>query len=394
MAAETEDPALKEHAEPALSGLLVIALEQAVAAPLCSARLQQAGARVIKIERSGGDFARGYDQAARGESSYFTWLNQGKESLTLDIKDPADQALLHRLLDRADVFIQNLSPGALGRLGFDSGTLRERYPALITCDISGYGDSDRVAHLRAYDLLVQAESGLTAISGGPGEPGRIGISLCDIGAGITAHAAILEALLKRHNSGAGEALKVSLFDVAAEWMTVPFMHCRWGDGAPTRQGLQHPSIAPYGAYQTEDGVQTLLSIQNQREWERFCDKVLLAPSLAVDPRFESNRKRVENRPLLNTEIAACLRGVDAGTFRQRLADNRIAFGALNSVEELTTHVALRTRTVSNSEGLSMAIPAHPYRTGPDQADRRAHDPARQTPTVGQHNAAIRREFGA
>ncbi len=265
-----------------LQGMLVIAVEQAVAAPLCTARLADAGARVIKIERASGDFARAYDQAAGGESSYFAWLNHGKQSLVLDFKQEQDAALLHRLIGEADVLVQNLAPGAMLRAGFGAEAMRKRHPRLVTCDISGYGEAPELAHLKAYDLLLQAESGLIEISGGPGEPGRIGISLCDIGAGVTAHAAILEALLLRERSGNGSGVAVSLFDVAAEWMSVPFIHEVHGEGAPGRGGLHHPSIAPYGAYETRDGIKTILSIQNEREWVRLCEKVLERDDVAAD----------------------------------------------------------------------------------------------------------------
>ncbi|MEM6491488.1 MAG: CaiB/BaiF CoA-transferase family protein, partial [Pseudomonadota bacterium] len=282
-----------------LEGILVVSVEQAVAAPLCSARLADAGARVIKIERAGGDFARGYDRAAKGASSYFTWINQGKESAVLDIKDAADQALLRAMIGRADVFIQNLAPGALAKLGLGSATLRTAHPRLVTCDISGYGEGDAVAGLKAYDLLIQAESGLIATSGGPGEMGRIGVSLCDIGAGVTAHAAILEALLRRANTGDGASLQISLFDVAAEWMAVPLIHQDYGAGAPAREGLRHPSIAPYGGYVCGDGRTVIISIQNEREWRRLCVTALDAPGLADDPRFISNALRVEHRDALD-----------------------------------------------------------------------------------------------
>lgn len=362
----------------------MVALEQAVAAPVCSSRLRHGGARVIKIERSTGDFARAYDRAAKGESSYFTWTNQGKESLTLDIKADEDQALFHRLLSHADVFIQNLAPGALGKLNLDSETLRQSYPRLITCDISGYGESEAASHLKAYDLLVQAESGLVSISGGPGEPGRIGISLCDIGTGVTAHAAILEALIKRGITGKGSALKVSLFDVAAEWMTVPFMHAAFGQGAPTRQGLHHPSIAPYGAYRTADQVDTLISIQNEREWAQFCRAVLQDESVTTDPLFASNNQRINNRQALDEKIYSAIGALDAQAFRQRLIDGNIAYGGLNDVNALLQHVALRHQTVRTTNGSPLKIPAHPW-------SEKEHSELR-SPKLGEHTAAIYKEF--
>ena len=372
---------------PPLHGITCVTVEQAVAAPICTARLVDAGARVIKIERDTGDFARGYDSAAAGDSSYFGWANQGKESIVLDIKDAQDAALLQRMIAGADVFVQNLAPGALDRLGFGSATLRERHPALITCDISGYGDAPEVAKKRAYDLLVQAESGLIEVSGGPGERGRIGVSICDVGTGVTAYAAIVEALVGRSVTGVGDGLAVSLFDVAAEWMTVPFLqHAADGIG-PSRVGLRHPTIAPYGAYQTADGSLTLISIQNEREWIRLCDDVLRQGGFAVDPRFDSNEARVANRPELEAALNTIVAALDAETFRSRLDDAAIAWGAVNSLNELAEHPALRTRTATSSFGTSFRLPAHPVRSG------RAVEGG-QIPTVGSHTAALRAEFSS
>jgi len=285
-----------------LEGLLVVAIEQAVAGPLCTARLADAGARVIKIERPEGDFARGYDTAAKGDSSYFAWLNQGKQSVVLNYREDDGRALLNAMLAKADVFAQNMAPGALGRAGFGSQDLREKHPRLITCDISGYGDSDELYAMKAYDLLVQAESGLVGISGGPNELGRIGVSVCDIGAGVTAHAAILEALIQRSITGKGSNVATSLFEVASEWMAVPLIHAEYGNGAPKRVGLNHPSIAPYGAYKTSEGDETLISIQNEREWVILCEQVLENAELATDAKFTSNNLRVENRPALDEAI--------------------------------------------------------------------------------------------
>ncbi|MED5394091.1 MAG: CaiB/BaiF CoA-transferase family protein, partial [Actinomycetota bacterium] len=260
-----------------LDGVVVVALEQAVAGPLCTARMVDAGARVIKVERPTGDFARGYDRAGLGDSSYFAWTNHGKESVVLDLKTDDDADLLRRVIRSADVFVQNLAPGAAARLGFGADELRDCNPTLITCDISGYGESEGLADKKAYDLLIQAESGLVGISGGVNELGRIGISIIDIGAGVTAYAAVLEALVARAVSGEGSALEISLFDVAAEWMTVPFAQHVYGDVGPSRVGLRHPTIAPYGAYRTLDEKLTLLAVQNEREWGRLCVDVLGRP---------------------------------------------------------------------------------------------------------------------
>ena len=247
-----------------LEGLLVVAMEQAVAAPTCSVKLADAGARVIKIERAEGDFARGYDKAAAGQSSYFVWLNRGKESLTLDIKQAEDKALLARLLAKADVFIQNLAPGAMARAGFGSADLREKHPRLITVDISGYGEEGDYAAMKAYDLLVQAESGLAAITGHPAGPGRVGVSVADIACGMNAHAAVLEALIARGITGRGTGIAVSLFDGIADWMNVPLLYFEGTGRAPERVGLAHPSICPYGAFATADGALVLISILNER----------------------------------------------------------------------------------------------------------------------------------
>lgn len=370
-----------------LEGLLVIAVEQAVAAPLCTSRLCAAGARVIKVERDGGDFARAYDTAAKGESSYFTWINQGKESVVLDFKKPDDKALLQEMLCKADVLVQNLAPGALIRAGIDPDIARQSNPGLISCNISGYGESEKVAHLKAYDLLVQAEAGLLEVSGGPGDLGRIGISICDIGAGMSAHAAILEALIERGISRKGKSISISLFDVAAEWMTVPYIHQSYGKGAPERSGLHHPSIAPYGAYATRDGISTLVSIQNEREWVRFCEHVMLEVSLATDPLFENNNHRVNNRTALDTRILKTLAAIDAEEFRQRLANANLAFGAINSVAALTQHRALSTDELRNSEGESLSLPVSPLKANLSQPPA----PAR-SPKIGEHSVQVRQEF--
>src|SRR5215467_10002300 len=247
-----------------LSGLLVVSLEQAVAAPLCTCRLADAGARVIKVERPEGDFARGYDKLVHGESAYFVWLNRGKESVVLDLAKADDKALLAAMLARADVFVQNLKPGAVAKLGFALERVRREHPRLIICSISGYGESGPYAARKAYDLLVQAESGLTSVTGGPEAPARVGVSVCDVAAGMNAYEAILEALIARERTGEGASLSVSLFDAMADWMTVPLLHHEGGK-PPQRLGLAHPSISPYGVFKTRDGADVLISIQNDRE---------------------------------------------------------------------------------------------------------------------------------
>jgi itaconate CoA-transferase len=371
-----------------LEGVVVVSVEQALAAPLCTARLAAAGARVIKIERREGDFARGYDRAAKGSSSYFIWTNQGKESIALDFNVPSDAALLLRIISKADVFIQNLAPGAMARAGFGSAKLRKKYPKLITVDISGYGESEAVRHLKAYDFLIQAESGLTGVSGGPNEMGRIGVSICDIGAGMTAHAAVLEALIRRKRTAQGAAVAVSLFDVAADWMSVPFVHALYGKGPPSREGLKHPSMAPYGAFQTLEGELTIIAVQNEREWQRFCRKVLFSNAAAEDPRFATNNDRVTNREALEEMITAVSSKLRQKEFRALLSNAEIAFGSVNGLDGLATHPALRRRSVTTDEGHSIEVPALPVRWIEDTNEPEID----KVPTLDQHGLLIRAEF--
>ena len=290
----TEEVKLNTNPQP-FAGLLVVSIEQAVAAPLCSCQLAEGGARVIKIERYDGDFARHYDSAVKGESSYFVWANHGKESLTMNFKQPDDAELLHSLIAEADIFIQNLAPGACERAGFGSEELRKKHPKLITCDISGYGESGDYADMKAYDFLVQCESGLVAINGSPEAYGRIGVSVCDIGSGMNALIGIQNALLIRARTGKGMGVKISLFDTAADWMQVPFLHAEYAGKAPKRAGLHHPSIAPYGGYTTQDNEILAISIQNEREWANFCSEILGNAALAVETHFNNVKNRVTNR---------------------------------------------------------------------------------------------------
>lgn len=341
----------------ALNGILVVSVEQAVAAPYCSSRLADAGARVIKVERPDGDFARSYDRVAKGQSAYFVWLNRGKESLALDIKDPDDAALLHRVLAKADVYIQNLSPGAAARAGFGSADLQAKHPRLITCDISGYGEDGPYRDMRAYDLLVQAESGLCEVTGTPDGPGRVGVSVCDIACGMAAHAAILEAVIHRERTGEARAIKSSLFDGMADWMTVPYLHEVYGGAAPRREGLHHPSIAPYGAYAAADGRQVVFAIQNQREWRRLCAEVLKNAPLADDPRFHENVVRVTNRPELDAAINAVFSTLSREDIVARLDGAQIAYGNVSSVADFAAHPQLRKMEVMTPEGpINMVAP--------------------------------------
>ena len=368
-----------------LEGLLVVALEQAVAAPYCSSRLADAGARVIKLERAEGDFARLYDTAANGQSSYFVWLNRGKQSLVVDIKNPDDAALLHRILARADVFIQNLAPGAAARAGFGSDALRAANPRLITVDISGYGEDGPYADMKAYDLLVQAEVGLAAITGHPAGPGRVGVSACDIACGMAAHAGVLEALIARGITGHGKGIKLSLFGNMADWMNVPLTFYEGMGRAPARAGLSHPSICPYGAFGTSDGAQILISIQNEREWADFCARFMDEPDLPKRAGFESNNARVANRDVADAYIAAGFARLTRQAAAAKLKAANIAFGFVNEVADLAVHPALRRITVESSAGpVSLAAPPVLLSDG-----ERALGPV---PDVGAQSAAIRAEF--
>ncbi len=367
-----------------LDGLLVVALEQAVAAPLCTSRLADAGARVIKVERPVGDFARDYDHVAGGESAYFVWINRGKESICLDIKNPDDASLLRRIIDGADIFVQNLAPGAAARAGFGSAELRAQNPKLITVDITGYGEEGPYREMKAYDLLVQCESGLASVTGAPEQPGRVGVSVSDIACGMYAHAALLEALIERGRTGEGKGLSVSLFDATADWMTVPLLHQEGGE-APVRVGLNHPSIAPYGAYACRDGQLVVISIQNEREWLNFCTEVLGDESIASDPRFDSNTARCDNRPDLDDIIAGVFGELEREVLAARLRQAQIAFGAVNSLEDLAGHPQLRRASVTTPSG-EVQIVAPPVRF--ESGDRAL----RPVPALGEHGDAIRREF--
>ena len=368
-----------------LDGVLVVSMEQAVAAPYCTSRLADAGARVIKIERADGDFARKYDSVVHGESAYFVWLNRGKESLTADIKDTDDAALLHRIINGADVFIQNLAPGAAARAGFGSEALRARNPRLITVDISGYGEEGPFADMKAYDLLVQAESGLSSVTGRPEGPGRVGVSVCDVGCGMYSYMAVLEALIARDATGEGASIKTSLFAGMADWMTVPLMHYDYGGTITPRVGLNHPSIHPYGAYATGDGGQILIAIQNEREFARLCADVLLDADLPKDPRFADNVARCAHR----TEFDAVINAVFGTTGRDeliaRLRTAQIAFGEINDVAGLSEHPALRRVQVGSPTGpVDMVAP-------PALIDNRVREIG-PIPATGAHSDAIRKEF--
>ena len=368
-----------------LDGILVVSMDQAVAAPFAASRLADAGARVIKVERTGGDFARAYDAVAHGQSTHFLWLNRGKESIELDIKNADDAALLESMISKADVFIQNLIPGAAARAGFGSDDLRARYPRLITCDISGYGEEGPYAVMKAYDLLIQCETGLASITGTPEGPGRVGVSIVDIAAGMYALNGIMQALFERERTGKGQGVKVSLFDSLADWMMVPLMFQKFTGHSPKRVGVNHPSISPYGAYATSDGRQVVIAIQNEREWIRFCNAVLQRTDMADDPRFASNSARVENREAVDTKVAACFAALTRDEAVERLAAAGIAYANLNSVADLLAHPQLRQQSVVTPNG-PVDLVSSPMRFSGRETD------FGPVPACGEHSNALRAEF--
>ncbi len=376
---------------PPLDGVLVVALEQAVAAPLATRHLADLGARVVKIERpGGGDFARDYDHTVRGMSSHFVWLNRGKESVELDLKDPAGLAVVEALLTRADVFVQNLAPGAADRLGLGAERLRERYPRLVVCSVSGYGGSGPYRDAKAYDALVQAETGVVAVTGSPQEPAKAGIPVADIGAGVYAFSGILAALLERGRTGEGVVVEVSLFDALVEWMGYPLYYTRYGGTPPPRAGTSHAAIAPYGVYAAGDGTRVVLSVQSEREWVSFCTHVLRAPDVATDPRFDSVARRVAHRPALDAVIDGALAGTDGAELERRLEAGRIAHSRLRDVTEVLDHPQLVARdrwaTIGSPVGDLLAVRPPITFAGTEPALGRV-------PAVGEHTAAVLAELG-
>ncbi len=361
----------------------MVSLEQAVAAPYCGLLLANSGARVIKVERPEGDFARGYDAGAEGQSTIFAWLNRGKESICLDLKSSRDIALMHAMLERADVFVSNLAPGAVARMGLDHDTLSTANPGLISCTVSGYGETGIAAKKKAYDFLVQAESGICSVTGTLDGPARVGVSLTDLSTGLTAYSAILRALIQRGRTGQGTALSLTMFDVMADWMNMPLLAHRYMGGAPARSGLQHSFIAPYGAFSCKGGAQVLLSVQSNREWVVFCADVLGQPELTDDPRFRDNPDRYANRAELDAIVNATFGNVDAVDIIARLDAAKIANAALNSVADLSDHPFLRN-TQATYNGVEIAMAGLPV---PDSGGE-----PRQVPELGAHSGAIRREF--
>jgi len=374
---------------PPLAGTLVVALEQAVAVPFATRQLADLGARVIKIERpAGGDFARTYDTTVRGLSSHFVWLNRGKESLTLDLKRSEAQLVLSRLLERADVFVQNLAPGAAERLDLGAETLRRTYPRLITCSLSGYGSSGPYASKKAYDLLVQSEVGLLSITGTEDTPSKVGLSIADIAGGMYAYSGILAALVQRERTGQGTALEVSLFDALGEWMGYP-MYYTMGGSPPLRTGASHATIAPYGPYETKD-EKVILGIHSSREWSAFCSIVLERPELGEDSRLQTNKLRVEHRKLMDSAVLDVFRKLTAAEVIQRLDRAGIANSRINSVPQFIQHPQLAARNswrqVDSPAGCVPALIPPVRMDGVDPV-------MGAIPELGQHSESILTEFG-
>ena len=368
-----------------LAGLLIVSLEQAVAAPYASGKLADAGARVIKIERPEGDFARKYDAAGGNKSSYFIWLNRGKEAVCLDLKNQDDKKILINMVKKADVLIQNLLPGAVDRMVGDFGQMQKLNPSLIRCDISGYGSSGEFANVKAYDLLIQAESGLSLITGAEAEPGRVGVSVCDIAAGMTAYQSILQALYVRLKTNEGRQIEVSLFHSLMDWMNVPHLQKQYGNTNVQRVGLNHPTIAPYGVYSTKEDRKILFGIQNEREFQIFCSKILEMDSLATAPEFKSNTSRVANRDALDSIINAKFANIEINVLAARLQENNIAFGRLNGLDDLLVHPQTEFISVcSGGKEYSLFSPSgiikgQKYQMG-------------EVPELDQHGSQLRKEF--
>jgi len=371
-----------------LEGITVVALEQAVAAPYVSGRLAEAGARVIKIERAEGDFARHYDQLVRGQSAYFVWLNAGKESVTLNLKDSNDAALFRNMLGAADVFIQNLAPGALNRLGFEPEQLTRDFPGLVICSISGYGETGPYRTQKAYDLLIQAETGLCSVTGVDDELTRVGVSVSDISAGMTAYQDILQALFARERDPEhkGRIINVSLYHATADWMNVPYLQHRYGQFTPQNNGLKHPSIAPYGAFVCGDAKQILFSIQNEREWKDLCHQVLDDETLTRHEHFSNNSRRLEHREELEQLIIKNFAAFDREQVIERLAAANIAYGRVSDLDDLANHPQNRFRNIDTPNGTVKALGRGALIEGKENTSL-------SVPELGQHNEKIREEFG-
>ena len=373
-----------------LKDITVIAVEQAVAAPFATRQLADLGARVIKIERPGvGDFARSYDATVNGMSSHFVWLNRTKESLTLDLKRTEGIDVLRKLLARADVFIHNLAPGAMARLGFAAMDVQREHPQLVVCEVSGYGSDGPYREKKAYDLLVQSETGVLSVTGTDEEPAKVGISVADISAGMYAFSGVLAALVRRGKTGKGSAIEISLFDSLAEWMSYPVYYA-YGGAPPPRSGARHAVIAPYGPYTAGDGHVVYLGLQNEREWARFCAEVIGRPQMTTDPRFSSNPRRVEHRGELDAAIADAFSGLTAAQVIERLDAAQIANARMNTVQGLIAHPQLAIR----SRWREVDSPAGPVRMlKPPFNFEGMEIPMGPIPSLGEHTDAILGELG-
>jgi len=374
-----------------LDGITVVSLEHAIAAPFATRQLADLGARVIKVERPGvGDFARGYDETVLGQSSHFVWTNRSKESLTLDLKHPEVQCIMDSLLETADVFVQNLAPGAVERLGLGDEYLAERYPRMVICNISGYGNSGAYRDKKAYDLLIQSEAGLVSVTGTPATPSKAGISIADIAAGMHAFSGILSALYQREKTGKGGSVEVSLLEALGEWMGYPLYYSHYGGSPPKRNGAGHAAIFPYGSFRAGDGKDVMLGLQNEREWKKFCEQVLLSPELKSDPRFDSNSRRVANMEELTAIIHTTFSKLDSGQVVSRLEVAGIANARINNMEEVWNHPQFasrqRWRDVETPAGQIQALlPPATFSAFEARMDA--------VPGLGEHTASILTEIG-
>jgi itaconate CoA-transferase len=368
----------------------VVGLEQVIAGPYCTRQLAELGARVIKIERPGGDAARGYDRSVNGQSSHFVWVNRSKESLCLDVKHPGAKPVLERLMAKADVFVQNLAPGAAERLGLGAEALRARHPRLIWCGISGYGPGGPYAQKKAYDLLVQCETGLLSVTGTPEQPSKAGISVADIAAGMYAMTSILAALYRRQAEGVGATLDITMFEALGEWMGFPAYFTAYGGEAPPRTGAHHATIVPYGPFKAGDGKTVFLSIQNEREFERFCDVVLRNKALAQDARFSNGPARARNRDAMHGEIEKVFLALTAEDILQRLDAADIANARLNTMREFWDHPQLRAR----DRWCDVDSPAGPVKATKPPFNLDGFEPRMDAiPALGGHSRAILSELG-
>ena len=364
-----------------LDGIFVVSLEQAVAAPYCSRLLADSGARVIKVERPEGDFARYYDKVVHENSAYFSWLNSGKESICIDLNDPDDLKTMKSMLKKADIFIQNLKPGVAEKYSLNHSINQTQNPRLITCNISGFGKTGPYASMKAYDALIQAETGLCSVTGPPGIPSKVGASICDISTGLTAYSEILKAIYDRENTQKGSEIDVSLFDVLAEWMSVPLAYYEYANKVPSGTGLDHGQLAPYGQFETRTGP-VFLVIQSDREWKRLCSSVLNKTALATDARFDTNQKRVENLSDLKKVINQILSKSSRDEVISLLKNSQIAYGSVNSVKELSEHPALKRRKIKTKNGIFNTI----------EHVGNSSDKNNKIPELNEHGSKIRQEF--